>query len=484
MAKKIPYLALLVFIILGLYLRIYGTLNGYFAFTYDQGRDLLVLKDIVTSGNIRLIGPTSGIEGVFHGVWWYWLLVPFYIIFQGDPKFIITAFGILSSLVIVVAFYLGKMMKDWKLGIIFAGLSATSQHFISVAAQLWNPNMLPLLIMMYLICLWIFLKRTGHFYWCAFFLGAIFEFHIGFGGMLILATILAIIFTKTFLSIKESFLSFVAFCLWLLPRLIFDLRHDFLQTKSIIKYLQHPQAVQNQLPLFSRLIDRLKTFWDAFIYAYANNQTIIYILLVLLCFIFMIKVFQNKQDKVFLRFNLILLLGILFLATLYQNALWDYYLIGIPAMLLPFVSLVLYQIVKWRPPIGWLIFLILLIVNISPGNFFKPAWAGDASVYFNQIKVIDEIYRHAQNQPFNVSVYSPSSIDYNYEYLFSWYGQKKYGYIPDRQNNLSQVFFIIEPDPWNKGLREIWIKDRVGDGKTLWYQDFTGEILVEQRIRK
>lgn len=79
MAKKKYALILLLFIILGLYLRISGTLNGYFAFTFDQGRDFLQLYDLVYRHKLSLIGPPTGIDGVFHGVWWYWFLAPLFL---------------------------------------------------------------------------------------------------------------------------------------------------------------------------------------------------------------------------------------------------------------------------------------------------------------------------------------------------------------------------------------------------------------------
>jgi len=73
-------LILLFFIVLaGIYFRTSGTLKGYFAFTFDQGRDLSVTATMFKTHKLRLLGPPTGIEGVFHGAWWYYLLLALYI---------------------------------------------------------------------------------------------------------------------------------------------------------------------------------------------------------------------------------------------------------------------------------------------------------------------------------------------------------------------------------------------------------------------
>ncbi len=54
----------------------------------------------------------------------------------------------------------------------------------------------------------------------------------------------------------------------------------------------------------------------------------------------------------------------------------------------------------------------------------------DPSLYKNEIAAIDYVYKYAKGRNFKVYTYLPSVYDYPYQYLFWWYGQKKYGYIP------------------------------------------------------
>jgi hypothetical protein len=52
-----------------LILRIKPLLAHSVAYTYDQGRDMMKAAEIVLYKNPTFIGPTTGIEGLFHGAW-------------------------------------------------------------------------------------------------------------------------------------------------------------------------------------------------------------------------------------------------------------------------------------------------------------------------------------------------------------------------------------------------------------------------------
>ena len=87
----------------------------------------------------------------------------------------------------------------------------------------------------------------------------------------------------------------------------------------------------------------------------------------------------------------------------------------------------------------------------------SPLWVGNASVYRNQLSVIDYAYGQANGRAFKYVVYTPPVFDYTYRYLFKWYGPNKYGYAPN--DNAHLAYFIIEPDPDiltapNGGLRQ------------------------------
>ena len=84
------------------------------------------------------------------------------------------------------------------------------------------------------------------------------------------------------------------------------------------------------------------------------------------------------------------------------------------------ISLVLALIIIW--------FAFGNIVNFFVKDFGKISL--DPSLYKNEVAAIDYVYKYAKGQNFKVYTYLPSVYDYPYQYLFWWYGNKKYGYIP------------------------------------------------------
>lgn len=479
MEKRLIFLTLFLLLFLGVYLRTSGTLKGYFAFTFDQGRDLLVVRNMIGQKDIQLIGPPSGFEGVFHGVWWYWLLVPLYMVTDGNPLFIVLSFNVLTSLSILAAFILGKEMVNEKGGLIAASMVSVSHFFVSTSAQLWNPNIVPLLLILWLISLARFLKKKSSFFWVGFWLGSVVEFHIGFGGMLFAAFLVSLVLLRLFPNVKNGIAGCAGFGIWIFPRILFDVRHGFLQTNSVISYVTNPKTVHSNLPLINRVVNRGQTFFEVFTSTFGNGQFIIGSVLFI---IGLVAIVQNRN--LFVRLVSVIVFFIFIISSLYPDALWGYYFVGLPSLFLVPVVMGFALINRKSRAFGAIFVIGLLLYHIYPHLLTKTPWEGDASVYKNQLAVVQAVYEDIQKSPFNVQVYSPSVIDYPYHYLFHWYGDATYGYHPNREGSEKQVYFIVEPEPWHPPLKDAWLREREGDGRIVWKRSFVGGIDVEKRIRE
>jgi hypothetical protein len=131
-----------------------------------------------------------------------------------------------------------------------------------------------------------------------------------------------------------------------------------------------------------------------------------------------------------------------------------------------------------------IIVIVVFLINLNPNaviqNLNKPLWQGDASVYRNQVAVIDYVYKEAAGKPFKYVVYTPPLYDYTYQYLFDWYGQQKYHYVPQVKANLA--FFIIEPDTQYEWRLRDWLTQREADGRIIRSEEVKGGIIVQTRI--
>src|SRR3990167_8513267 len=82
--NKLVYVLLTAILLGGFFLRVYR-IDQVLGFYFDQGRDANVIWDLWHKGKFFLIGPTTGIAGIFRGPLYYYLIAPFYLIGGGDP---------------------------------------------------------------------------------------------------------------------------------------------------------------------------------------------------------------------------------------------------------------------------------------------------------------------------------------------------------------------------------------------------------------
>ena len=125
----------------------------------------------------------------------------------------------------------------------------------------------------------------------------------------------------------------------------------------------------------------------------------------------------------------------------------------------------------------------------------------DPSLLKNELTAIDWVYQKSDGKGFYVYTYLPSVLDYPYQYLFWWYGRKKYGYLPcefgsypgspklfipgskyyeDPKRECTNLrFLIIEPDK-NSTVQGEWQKSINAD--TLLIEETkVGKITLEMR---
>src|SRR6266536_4880928 len=83
-SHKLIYIIFVVILIAAFFLRVYriGTVLGFY---FDQGRDAGIIWDLIHLHKFFLIGPTTGLPGIFRGPYYYYLIAPFYFLGKGNP---------------------------------------------------------------------------------------------------------------------------------------------------------------------------------------------------------------------------------------------------------------------------------------------------------------------------------------------------------------------------------------------------------------
>src|SRR3989338_10112594 len=107
---RLVYLLLFIILALAFFVRVYRV-DQVLGFYYDQGRDALVIWDLWHKGNFFLIGPTTGIAGIFRGPFYYYLIAPLYLLGNGNPVVPAIFLAVTTVVAIVLLYYLGKRIE-------------------------------------------------------------------------------------------------------------------------------------------------------------------------------------------------------------------------------------------------------------------------------------------------------------------------------------------------------------------------------------
>lgn len=481
-------------LLLGFWFRLQGLINNTFAFTYDVGRDMLALDQIVRLHKLPLIGATTGLQGVFYGPTWYYLLTPFFILFGGDPRgilFIIILSGVATAL---LGYLFGTSVGGGRLGLLLATLISLSPVLIGISSQIWNPNPIPFFIVcaLYIVALISLNKKSNLYILGAVFgilLGIIFDLEIVFGSLFILATILFLVWSRLFAQKKMALLAVLGgFLLIQLPRIAFEMRHSFLMTNKFFQGLASPM----QASLFTthfNVVRAFKVLFNLWTDTLMGQIPLLGFFAIIITVYFLLRSFRKAAniEKTIINYS-ILTIAVYFIGFSFLNHdVESHYYVGLPVVFIVLFSMAVYLASKYQKIrfIEFACIAVFLIANINRLNivetFHKSTWKGDASVYRNQLEVVNYIYRDAKGRPFNYITYTPPIFDYPYQYIFRSVGKNNYGYLPDTHHE-KLFYLIIEPD-FQIPQRQIeWLKIREGDGSIINSKTFDSGIRVEKRI--
>ena len=457
--------------------------QGFFAFTYDQGRDLLAVQDIVENKNLTLIGPTTGLPGIFYGPWWYYFLAPIFFISQGNVQVIVLAFAAIGEFTIVLLYlFLKKITKNIPVALGITATAAMSGPLITASTQIWSPSLVLPIMLAYIFSLYKIaqIPRPTWFLLLGLSSGFIMDTGAAFGIALTVSTVVAaIIFRGNFF--KKNFLFFfLGLFLVLLPRVIFDIRNDFLIAKSILNWIAAPNIYQEKLSILERAVNRLDLFYLDFSQTFSQSDKVRGVIPLAVFLLLFVTILKRLIKNSLFKFLLLVLFLIYLAFTLYPDAVWDYYLAGLPAIFIVLFVLAaahLHNQHKFLVPTAG---IILLAVNFHPKLLspFSITWQGDGAIWRNQIKVIEDLKQELKGD-YSLYVYSPAGIDYPFQYLLDYYHKK--GRIDLPKDGQKIMYLIIRDDSTHSFMPTGWYGDKTRDKtRLLAKKEFTGNIIVEK----
>jgi len=499
---RFVYLLLLIILSLGLFLRVYRV-DQVLGFYFDQGRDALVIWDFWHNGKLFLVGPTTGIAGIFRGPLYYYLIAPFYLIGGGDPVWPAIFLALISVLAIGLIYYLGQKIQNKATGILAALIASFSFYIILASRWLSNPTPMLLLSMLLVLCMCNIadkrapasnaLRSNAGWWYAISLIVGISLFHFGSSGEFFYLPALFIfaIWQRKTLTKKIVFICGLLFFITASPLLVFDIRHDGILSNNIKEFLFDQGSFKPNF--WDVLPARLNFFYKAFtnkIFHWMRAGEILILRVTAISFLlFLPKYIKNSGVKILILLLISPVVGLIFFQGNSGN-IYDYYLTGYYLIFVLLFAVVLGNI--WQFKLGklfigvFVFFFLRLNLDVTWYKISDRADGPQAILFKNQKQAVEWIYEDAKTQPFSVDVYVPPVIPYAYDYLFRWFPTmpklRVTGTLPPSTEPISPLYTLYEYDGTHFELQENWIKRQDGIGVVEKEARFGG-ITVQRRKR-
>lgn len=453
--KKTLYIALFLIFTIFCYFRIKPIYLQTVPYTFDQGRDFLKAEEIIRDKHLLFIGPTTGLPGLFHGVWWYYLLAVFYVVFNGLPQGFYIGLFFVSAISTCLFFLFLKKEINTLLALLFLSMVSVSPYFIRTSFFVANNYAIPPFILLLLFGVYMFFKKSKRKYLCiiGFALGFIAEFEFSFGFLMIPSFLILAVFFQDFRKharqIKSAVVFFMSLIIPFMPRILFELKNHFIQSKSVILFLHNPTAT-NQQSLEGAIRERglvfLRYYQDVF---FIHGVELIFFLLFIYFLFFGLKKLHDHKTKTIVFFTLLTIFIFITSLSNKNNFFWSNYLEGIQYIFLFLAILVLDALRKKR-------YFFYGILSMTLVFFALNIYLFTSDIIFTtpspdtglkaQVERVRYLYKQSGNNNFCVRIYTPPVIPYTYTYLFHFFARVKKYKNPSTEYVNRRCWYIIEQE--------------------------------------
>lgn len=478
--QKEAFILLLGVLLLAVFLRFYK-LSEYMTFLGDEGRDAIVIKNMLVSRHFPLIGPPTSVGNIYLGPLYYYMMAIPMAIFYLNPVAAAGMNAFLGVATVGFIYYLGRIWFNRSAGLIAAYLYTISPVTITYSRSSWNPNPVPLFALAALFSLYK-LHKTGNFLWfilTGFTIGAALHMHY-LAAILIpvvgLMWLYEVIFKKIenlkiYNLLSGTLLGILSFIFTMSSLIWFDLRHNFLNYRAVKELFGGGSVVKSDIVAN---IEKLPVLYSSNLIgryiASENFYLVIFLSLLIIAALIYRFSYRSWPKFVLMVWLVVGLLGL----TFYQQSVYDHYLGFLnPVPFLILGSIVFYASglpnkLKGLAYVGIAVLLLILtIVNLQTNPLLKPP--------NNQLKRTQDVAKfiisQADGKDFNFALIAESNYDSAYQFYLDLYGHKPKMVPFDKTD---QLFVVCEDsicDPTHSAKYEIaafgwskidWMEERYG----------------------
>jgi 4-amino-4-deoxy-L-arabinose transferase-like glycosyltransferase len=250
-------LACLAGIILGGAALRFVNLPGRGGWDSDQGTSMLDLRWASSTGQVPTFGPLSSLMTFHHGALYYDLMMPATWLGNGDPVWVVAEIALLSLLVIPAVWWIARTIGGSAAGLTAALLAATSASLISYATFIWNPTVVEPGAAVAYLGAWQAIRTKRAAWWLVAAVGGavVAQAHIAAAFILLPLGAAFVVdlsrgpATRCRNVLIYGLVGVAIFVATYLPFIVWELGHNFTETRGILAYFSTPGSPASQGPL-------------------------------------------------------------------------------------------------------------------------------------------------------------------------------------------------------------------------------------------
>ncbi len=471
---------LVLILLVGAFFRLYK-IDSYMTFLGDEGRDAIIVRNLLVHADPILIGPGTSVGSMYLGPLYYYFMAPFLLLSNFSPVGPAVGVALLGIATIYLVYIVGRDWFGKKAGLIASLFFAVSPTVIIYSHSSWNPNIMPFFSLLTVYSIWRVWKKNDYKFLYLAAISYAFVLQSHYLGLL-LSPVVGIIWIFKFLLlntttsqitekaplikfIKNSIFAFSLFLLLMSPLLIFDIRHNWMNfnamkifftvrqtTVSVKPWSSIPKIPEIAVDIVSSLIAAKNKFLSQIVLTVVSIPSVLFLL--------GRKKLHPNETSGFSMLFLWITFGLIGFG-LYKQHIYDHYygfLFAAPFLLIGgFAQDILENLSKAGKYLLILALSLLLFVNINHNPFRNEP--------NNQMRrassVADKVVEESMGENFNIAVVAEQNYEDGYQYFMEKNNSKVVeidAQLPETVTN--QLFVICEKvrekcDPTHSSKAEV-----------------------------
>lgn len=457
-ANKWEVLVIVFILAISAFLRFYK-LDQYMTFLGDEGRDALVIKRILTTGDIPLIGPPTSIGNIYLGPLYYYMMAISMAIFWLNPVAPAGMVAFIGTATVGLVYYLSRIWFGRVAAVVASLLYCLSPINIIYSRSSWNPNPTPFFALLMIFSLDKIVKSKNFLWFILAGISIAFAVQMHYLALILIPVtffIWVLFLIRKYKGLDKlnyfwrgSLGGVIAFSLLMSPLLLFDLKHDFTNYNAIKTFFTNRETTVN-LNIFNSFSRINPIFADNLISDYISgpNQYLVILVVVLIAIPILWASFLRIKKKVLhlpiYMLGVWLVVGITGLS-LYKQNIYSHYLGFLnptPFLLLGASFFVINKIKKDIFRTSLLALYLIVIVALVVVNIQRLPLLKEPNNQLSKTQEISKfVIEKSDNKSFNFALIAKSNYDAAYQFYLDLYGHKPKQLPFDKT---SQLFVVCE----------------------------------------